>query len=256
MSVECRGCGAELIGEVNRCWNCGCEISPKDLLPAPPAAIATLPPDSAAPASTPQLNSPLATNEFTDVGAESADSESADSESADSESADSENADSESADSETAVLEDIGQEPVDAILVETTSLFDEPDSLESASPFMSPVATRAIRIPTYRNPYLGNVCGWTAVCLGVVAWLISVTFTLGAAILALIGVIVASIGIRTSPSRSRIGMVLCALALLTGVIALGLRAYVDRYGHYPWGDDADASPSALPLIDEDFDEWE
>jgi hypothetical protein len=241
MSVECRGCGAELIGEVNRCWNCGCEISPKDLLPAPPAAIATLPPDSAAPASTPQLNSPLATNEFTDVGAESADSESAD---------------SESADSETAVLEDIGQEPVDAILVETTSLFDEPDSLESASPFMSPVATRAIRVPTYRNPYLGNVCGWTAVCLGVVAWLISVTFTLGAAILALIGVIVASIGIRTSPSRSRIGMVLCTLALLTGVIALGLRAYVDRYGHYPWGDDADASPSALPLIDEDFDEWE
>lgn len=242
MSVECRGCGAELIGEVNRCWNCGCELSPKDLVPTPPAVIATLPPDSPAPS---QLSSPLSTDSPENSNPENSNPENASSEGPASEAVVPEVQDSGDQDSG-------DQDPVDAILVESTSLFDEPDN----SPFMSPAATRAIRVPAYRNPYLGIVCGWTAVCLGIFAWLISVTFTLGAAILALIGVIVASIGMRTSPSRSRIGMVLCTLAMLTGVLAFGHRTYIEKYGHYPWQDDPDAAPSNIPLIDQDFDEWE
>ena len=39
MAVECPGCRTSLIGEVNRCWNCGTDIPPSMLAPASDSEI-------------------------------------------------------------------------------------------------------------------------------------------------------------------------------------------------------------------------
>ena len=84
----------------------------------------------------------------------------------------------------------------------------------------------------------------------------SVWFPLGAAILAVMGMTISSIAVRSKPWLGTIGMLLCVLALVTGGAAFGLRKYVDQYGRYPWQEDPATGPSSIPLSDENFDEWE
>jgi hypothetical protein len=157
----------------------------------------------------------------------------------------------------------IDDEPVLAILVEEplgegpARKDEEPnEEPDTTSPFQTsgPTAVRAIRIPAYRNPYLGQVCSWIAVVLGGTSFFVSVAFPLGGAILAFVAMVVATIGMRTHAVRSGIGAVLCVLALISGGTVTALHHYAERYGRYPW--QADTTPSPFPVDDTDFDQWE
>ncbi len=156
--------------------------------------------------------------------------------------------------SEVVTIED---EPVMAIVVDSSMEEGGDENLGTESPFQAsgPAPIRAIRIPAYRNPYLGLVCSWISVVLGATAFSVSFVFPLGGSILAVVAIVVATIGMRNHSLRSSIGAALCVLALISSVTMTALHHYAVRHGRYPWQSEAGDTSDPIPIDDGDFDEW-
>jgi hypothetical protein len=253
MGLRCIECEAELIGAVNRCWNCGSEKAPTQVAPTQVADAQVADVQVAdggfvlAEVAFPQPSA------HDDVQAEepfiSLDKNNSSSSSVESS--------QQAAESSQQAVESSQQAGGGAPAGRTATDVPELSSPHTTSPFAprDDEVFRAIRVPTYRNPYLGNVCSWTALVLGTLAIVVSVGFPIGGVILALIGLTVSAIGMRSHGVRSLLALLLCLAALVTSATVGALNLYVAKYDRYPW-QATGMTPDSLPASGEEFDEWE